>query len=112
MNSFCHIEIPVKDMNRAKDFYEGLFDWRIVISPDNHYATFTGGGFRRAQTIQSGGITPFLQVDNLTNYTNLVEKLGGKILVARETAGDCGFCAFFQDPEGNVLGLFEKRQRK
>jgi len=109
---FCHIEIPVKDLARAKNFYEKLFGWQIEISPGNHYAKFSGGGFRRVKEIHFGGITPFLEGDNLTSYTELVEKLGGKVMVAHETAGDCGYCAFFQDPDGNVLGLYEEIQRK
>lgn len=36
-----------------------------------------------------------------------IEQLGGTTVVARMPVGEMGFVAYFQDPEGNVVGLWE-----
>jgi predicted enzyme related to lactoylglutathione lyase len=36
-----------------------------------------------------------------------VEKLGGSIALGRQAVGDMGFSAYFTDPEGNVIGLWQ-----
>ncbi|MDO7788844.1 VOC family protein [Desulforamulus aquiferis] len=106
-DSFCHIEIPVKDMLRAKAFYEKMFGWHIKVQEAGNYALFAGGGFRRVASIDAGGITPFIRVEDLKRSVGRLEDLGAIVLVPWETAGNEGKCAFFKDPEGNVLGLFQ-----
>lgn len=112
MNHICHIEIPVTDLEQAKRFYQQLFGWQIDILPDNHYALFPGGGFRRVNKVERGGITPYFQVEKLKQYIDKVALIGGRILVKNETAGNRGRCAFIQDPDGNVIGLYEENKSK
>lgn len=109
---FCHVEIPIRDLEKARDFYEKLFQWDIQILSGNHYALFPGGGFRRVKENQTGRITPFVQVPSLEGSLKKIQSLGGKILIAQETAGTHGFCAFFEDIDGNTLGLYESLPSK
>ena len=109
---FCHIEIPIHDLEKARLFYEKLFQWDIHVLSGNHYALFPGGGFRRVEENKTGRITPFVQVPDLEASLKKIQDLGGKILIARETAGTHGICAFFEDIDGNILGLYEPRQTK
>ncbi len=36
-----------------------------------------------------------------------VKKLGGKVVEKKSAVGDMGFTAYFSDPEGNVIGLWQ-----
>jgi hypothetical protein len=38
-----------------------------------------------------------------------IEKAGGKVITPKHSIGEWGFMADFADPEGNVMGLWEKR---
>lgn len=104
-NSFCHVEIPVTDISRARDFYEKLFGWEVRNTPDPGYALIPGGGLRKVDRVSGGGAINYVCVDSLETYLGKVEELGGKVEINREPAGD-GWCALFRDPDGNTLGLY------
>ncbi|MGH3356309.1 MAG: hypothetical protein ACRDOJ_10460 [Nocardioidaceae bacterium] len=36
-----------------------------------------------------------------------IEELGGSTVLAKQPVADMGFAAYFRDPEGNVMGLWE-----
>ncbi len=39
-NFVCHLEIPVTDLDKAKEFYSKVFGWEIQVMLDMGYATF------------------------------------------------------------------------
>jgi predicted enzyme related to lactoylglutathione lyase len=39
-----------------------------------------------------------------------IEALGGATVAAKQPVGTMGFAAYFRDPEGNVMGLWETAQ--
>lgn len=104
-NRFCHVEIPVTDIGRARGFYEKLFDWKIEQTPDPGYALFPGGGLRKVDRVAGGGAINYVCVDNLEKYLDKVKNLGGRVEINREPAGD-GWCALFKDLDGNTVGLY------
>ena len=48
-----------------------------------------------------------LAVDDIDATLKEIEAHGGKTTVAKMPVGDMGFAAYFTDPEGNVMGLWE-----
>ena len=52
-------------------------------------------------------------VDEIGASEKIIEKNGGKILVKKQPIGDgsMGFMGYFQDSEGNVVGLYEAPKR-
>jgi uncharacterized protein len=48
-----------------------------------------------------------IDVDDIEAALARVEKLGGKTVLARQAVGDMGFSAYFTDPDGNLLGLWQ-----
>ncbi len=48
-----------------------------------------------------------LNVDDVDKALSKVENLGGKTVMGRQAVADMGFSAYFQDPEGNVVGLWQ-----
>jgi predicted enzyme related to lactoylglutathione lyase len=59
---------------------------------------------------RSGQITaPVLvvDVDDIDATLATVERLGGSTVEAKAPVGDMGFAAYFRDPEGNLMGLWQ-----
>ena len=41
MNGLTHFEIPVNDIDKAKEFYSNLFDWEFNFIEEMNYLMFT-----------------------------------------------------------------------
>ena len=48
-----------------------------------------------------------VDVDSIDATLEKIGGLGGSTVVAKTPVGDMGFAAYFTDPEGNVIGLWE-----
>ena len=48
-----------------------------------------------------------LSVDDIDAALQDVQRLGGTVQQPRTAVGDMGFSAYFSDPEGNTLGLWQ-----
>ena len=113
---FCHIEIPVKDINKAKEFYETIFNWKVQIETGfTDYAFFStgeegvGGAFTKSDKTAKGEIMLHIEVEDIPKTLENIEKNKGKIVQEKtEIGGDLGFYAVFEDNFGNVLGLWSK----
>lgn len=116
-----HFEIPADDVQRARAFYSGLFDWELspfygsdylYITPKNTAgrvppdALVTGGLDKRSEELEH--VTVVFEVESVERSLSVVEKLGGEVFRKKRPVGDFGFSAYFRDTEGNVLGLFEQ----
>ncbi len=111
-NIFCHIEIRTRDLEKAREFYEDLFNWKVKVGPESNYALIDtgkepGGGLFQAPKQIPLGVTPHVLVDEIELTLNKVEELGGRIIVGKQEVPEMGWFAVFADPEGNVLGLWQ-----
>jgi uncharacterized protein len=118
-----HFEIPFDDGERAREFYREAFGWHIVQVPDVDYTMVSSGpvtdqgvpaepGFINGGMVQRGtgaAVSPVLviEVGNIDDALANVEKLGGSIVITRTAVGSFGYSAYFTDPEGNTVGLWE-----
>ncbi|MCH9030981.1 MAG: VOC family protein [candidate division Zixibacteria bacterium] len=114
--SWTHwFEIPVSDFDRAKSFYETLFE--IEIQAIN-FGSFKMGIFPHSDVgcaIVSGeGYTPGAQGaivylnagPDLQVVADRVEKAGGKIIQdKKQISEEYGYMALFLDCEGNKMAL-------
>ena len=64
-----------------------------------------GGMLPRQAPVTTPVIT--LQVDDIDAALIAVEKHGGKALGEKLAVGDMGFAAYFNDSEGNLMGLWQ-----
>ena len=60
----------------------------------------------REQGATSGPVV-VLDVENIEAALEKIGGLGGSTVVGKTPVGDMGFAAYFKDPEGNVVGLWE-----
>lgn len=116
-----HFEIPVDDRERANAFYEKTFGWQLASMPGMGYTLVTTGPSGDAGPTEPGYINggmlerqepitaPVLvvDVDDIDAALKTIGELGGSTLRDKEPVGDMGFAAYFTDPEGNVVGLWE-----
>jgi predicted enzyme related to lactoylglutathione lyase len=122
MDKVVHFEIPFDDGDRATAFYREVFDWGINSMPQMQYSLVTttptgedgsptevgginGGMLARQDPITAPVIT--IGVADLDESLAKIEKLGGKVTRGRQPVGDMGFAAYFQDTEGNLIGLWQ-----
>ncbi len=125
MDKVVHFEIPVDDLGRAKEFYRSTFEWDLQDVDMGNGATYTtvttvpvddkmmptepgsinGGIMNRSPETLSPVIT--VGVDSIDNSLKLVEAGGGSVVTPRTEIPGMGAFAYFKDPEGNTLGLWE-----
>ena len=112
--AFVHIEFKSSDFARTSEFYAKLFDWQTQQNASASYmkadsADGPSGGWVRADLVQSPGPIAYLQVDDLADKLDAVEKAGGRVLVRSMPFAGGGEVGLFADPDGNVLGLWQRK---
>lgn len=117
MPTICYFEIPAEDIERARNFYTMLFDWKIEKeegSPDYWRittSTLNGGvgvpgGLEKRQDSQHR-ITCHIDVPSIDDYVAKVERLGGKVFVPKTSIHGKGHYAYCLDTENNCFVLWE-----
>ena len=123
MDSIVHFEIPAKDVKRAVAFYTKAFGWNITKFPDFDYWTLgttavdkngmpkapgsINGGMGKQGEMGPNAVTVTINVADVDKALATVKKLGGKAVGKKMPVGDMGFSAYFEDTEGNVIGLWQ-----
>lgn len=116
-NRITWFEIPVSDFERARRFYETIFDIDMEVSKVNGYkmAFFPDSGQSVSGAICYGeGYIPsgagsllYLNADpDLNLVLDRIPMNGGRIIVPKTLISeDIGFYAFIVDTEGNRIAL-------
>ena len=117
MPTIVHFDIASEDPNRAKEFYESLFKWKIMSPPgftdyylvettDTEGKTGLGGGLgKRGEPNQR--ITIYVGVDSIDEYAAKVTELGGKVAQPKMPIPGYGYLATCLDTEDNTFGLWK-----
>lgn len=109
-----HFEIPIDDPERGTRFYRDVFGWRLDQWGPVEYWTTTGGegeGIGGALTMRSAdnpALMFYISVDDIDTALAAVEAARGSRLSERMPIPGVGWSAFFQDTEGNRVGLFQE----
>ncbi|MGQ0574781.1 MAG: VOC family protein [Pseudonocardia sp.] len=118
-----HFEIPFDDGARARGFYRDALGWNLMEMPELAYTIastgptseqgmptepgYIGGGLFQREDGPPRGPVIVMDVPSIDEALQRIEKAGGNTTVPRQAVGEMGFVAYFTDPEGNVLGLWE-----
>jgi predicted enzyme related to lactoylglutathione lyase len=110
----AHIEFKSANFARTSEFYAKLFDWQMEQNASASYMKLTSGdgpsaGWYRADLVQAPGPVAYLPVDDLPAKLAEVEEAGGRILVQSLPFAGGGEIGLFADPDGNVLGLWQRK---
>jgi uncharacterized protein len=125
MSKVVHFEIPADDVERAKSFYGSVFGWELQtmqmetgeytsvrttpVDEQTQLPTepgaINGGMFVRDERLTTPVIT--IDVDGIDDALKQIEAEGGSTVTPRTAIPGMGAFAYFKDPEGNVMGLWE-----
>src|SRR5882724_3912807 len=119
-NALNWFEIPVDEIERAQDFYEGIFDMEMAPMQEMMGMKMVGFPIEMTSGKVSGGLVEsdnhvpsdegsviYLNANpDIQAVLDRVEGFGGEVLMPRtEISPEIGFMAFFIDSEGNKVGL-------
>ena len=116
-NAINWFEIPVKNFDKAKAFYEAVLgaEMQIIEMPGMKSAFFPadlqtgiGGCIIEGQGYEpsdKGTVVYLNGGDDLAMPLSKVEKEGGKIIMPKTAIGQNGFMAHFIDTEGNKVAF-------
>jgi predicted enzyme related to lactoylglutathione lyase len=114
MNRVVHFEIGAQDPERAAQFYEKVFGWKIQKwgGPQDYWLATTGpdsepginGGIMRhkdgaARTINT------VQVASIEEAIAKVTASGGQVMVPKMAIPGVGWLAYCTDTEGGIFGI-------
>ena len=116
-----HFEIPFDDGERGRAFYSEAFGWDVAEMPAMDYTMVSTGPTEDAGPTEPGFInggmaqrgdsftapTVVIDVEDIDEALKKIEGLGGATLLTKTPVGDMGFSAYFRDPEGNAVGLWQ-----
>ncbi|MEP5613949.1 MAG: VOC family protein [Cyclobacteriaceae bacterium] len=112
-------EIPVTDLDRAKQFYETILGYEITINemgnakmgwfPFDHTAPGATGTLIENEnyTPSHHGSLVYFSVPEIDDVLVKVVDAGGKIINPKFSIGEHGFCGHFEDTEGNRVALHQ-----
>ena len=118
-NALNWIEISVTDINRAKKFYETSFDcemfnmdmegMKMAMFPPDGANGSVGGALVQSsmhKPSKEGSIVYLNANPDLQVVLDRIQGQGAKIALPKtHIGGDNGYMAFFEDSEGNIIGL-------
>jgi hypothetical protein len=116
MPKLVHWEIPVVDMDKAREFYEKLFGWKFQAWGDaKDYMLFdsgdqTGGALMKVEKMPEPAIRVYIGVDDVTAALKQAEGLGAKVGQPKtDIGGNMGFAGSLIDPWGCLIGLWSEK---
>ncbi len=116
-NPVAWFEIPVRDISRARKFYEKVFGLKLTPEEMGPYkmthfpwtedAPGAAGSLTKGETYEPShaGTIVYFSVDDIEETLRRVNANGGKTLLPKKSIGEYGFIAHFEDTEGNRLAL-------
>jgi len=111
--NIVHVEIPAANVGAAGKFYQELFGWKLQNDPELNYTMWEAGdgdaygGFPQVSDENPAGqVLVYIASDDIEADLKKVEQLGGKVLHPKAEIPQTGWFGVFQDPTGNMLGLY------
>jgi predicted enzyme related to lactoylglutathione lyase len=112
MPRISYLDFTAEEPERAIKFYEKVFAWEFKKwdGPMEYWQLKTGnqsepgidGGLAKRDK-PSDSLTPFINVDSIEKYSELIEQNGGKILQPKTAIPGIGYMLVFKDTENNLL---------
>jgi predicted enzyme related to lactoylglutathione lyase len=112
-NPVVHFDVGCSNSEESRDFYQTVFDW--IAEPYGPFSfKFDTGSSRGIQGYTTAlGHEPhqyvmfYVEVEDITAKSKLVEAQGGQIVVPETQVPESGAFAWCKDPAGNLFGLWK-----
>jgi predicted enzyme related to lactoylglutathione lyase len=118
-NPFVHIELNTTDIEKAKKFYAGLFDWKLTDAPMPDGGSYTmvevgegtgGGMFKNPTPGAPSHWLAYVSVDDVEASTRKAKSLGATVHREKTEVGGFGWFSIIEDPTGAHFALWEARK--
>lgn len=116
-NPVVHFEICGSDAAKTREFYGKLFGWQYQMFEAMDYGMVApagegsiGGGVFAAPEQSPPYVTFYVHVDDLAASLARAEELGGETTMPPTPIPGMGSMAMFNDPDGNMIGLFSEKK--
>ncbi|MGE3821230.1 MAG: VOC family protein [Isosphaeraceae bacterium] len=122
--TICHFEIPVDDLDRASEFYRGLFGWEVTPWGGDDaiiHSIKTVPTDDKGQPIRQGvngmlikkqnpqhPFANYVMVEDLDAFAEKLVGLGGQIALPKTAVPGMGWFLYFKDLDDNILGLWQE----
>jgi predicted enzyme related to lactoylglutathione lyase len=117
MNNVMYFEIQADDLEKAKEFYHSVFEWKFIKQegmPIEYWRIETeginGGLLKRPAPPPQSGTNAFVNSMEVENFDATAEKIsqnGGKIALPKFAVPHTCWQGYFLDTEGNTFGIFQ-----
>ena len=120
-NKIAHFAIEAEDVERARAFYQSVFDWRFEAWGPPEFYLIHDAGIHGALQKRTGPSTPgrhgfecSIAVDNLRASIDKIKAAGGTVLDEPHTIPSVGELVQFNDTEGNqaIIIQYEAEAKK
>lgn len=116
-NPFVHVELMSNDLNKSKEFYGQLFDWKLedMAMTDMTYTMIkvgggTGGGMMKNPMPNAQSMwMAYVNVGDLKASTAKARSLGAKVMKEMQVVEGMGSFSIITDPTGAMLGLWQEK---
>jgi predicted enzyme related to lactoylglutathione lyase len=124
-STIIHFEIPAADVEKLRQFYAGLFGWKIekypgpmeywiiqtVPTDDKGMLLRPGvnGGMVKKESAEQKPLN-YISVESIDESIEKVKKLGGKTVSPKQEVPNVGWIATAVDPEGNQIALIQPQR--
>jgi uncharacterized protein len=115
MSRVIHFELPSTDYSASQTFYETVFGWKFtqyagmdywLISTGEPGAPGIDGALGGAATGMKATVVT-IDVANIDESMRQIEASGGQLLSPKNEIPGVGWMAYFREPGGTVLGVFQ-----
>ncbi len=120
-NPVVWFEIYVDDLQRARKFYEKVFDLGMQDLPnpttdsmqmlafpmDMETKNMASGALVKIEGMKAGGNSTivYFASEDCSTEAGRIESAGGKIVKSKMSLGEYGFMVLASDTEGNMIGI-------
>jgi predicted enzyme related to lactoylglutathione lyase len=119
-NPFVHVELGSTDIDKAKSFYQALFDWELKDADVGGGMTYTligvgegtGGGMMKQMVPGAPSAwLAYVGVDDIRAATAKAKSLGATVMRDVMEVMDEGWLSIIIDPTGAALGLWQPKNK-
>ncbi|MDQ6825943.1 MAG: VOC family protein [Candidatus Eremiobacteraeota bacterium] len=109
----CYIEIPANDVEGSVSFYREVFGWRIKergdgqLTFDDTVGEVSGTWVTGRRPTTEPGLLVYIMVDDVAATLEAIIPHGGKVVQSIGMDAPA-VTARFNDPAGNVIGLYQR----
>jgi uncharacterized protein len=119
-NPFVHVELATTDLDKAKSFYQSLFDWKLNEMEMGGGMSYTlievgegtgGGMMKHPMPGAPSAWLAYVNVDDVAAATATAKSLGATVLREVTEVPNAGSFSIIIDPTGAMLGLWQPQRK-